>query len=197
MYAREVQRAAALLAAQRRRAFEAVGLAGGVGVLAVLASLFLPALLPALVAGAAAEALIALVAFSRRRGRIARLALDPVAYEIPEVERFGSRLTRPSERKKLARSIRSFLDEPHSVGAVYLPDRVAAYADELDALSRDLLSPADVEPASMVACLRLLTEGAESPLYNPKLPAPELGAALRRIRSGIRRTESDRVSRAA
>jgi len=39
--------------------------------------------------------------------------------------------------------------------------------------------------------LRLLTEAAESPLYNPRLTEEDLDTILRRIRSGIRRSDQD------
>jgi NAD(P)-dependent dehydrogenase (short-subunit alcohol dehydrogenase family) len=58
--------------------------------------------------------------------------------------------------------------------------------DKLEALAGELVSPArSVEPASAVACRRLLTHLAESPLYNPGVPVGELHAALHRIRAGI------------
>jgi hypothetical protein len=44
-----------------------------------------------------------------------------------------------------------------------------------------------VEPVSAAGCMRLLTDGAESPLLNPTVSTEDLRAALLRIRDGIRR----------
>jgi len=38
---------------------------------------------------------------------------------------------------------------------------------------------------SAAVCLHLLTHAAESPLYNPALPAEDLASTLERIRRGI------------
>jgi hypothetical protein len=42
-----------------------------------------------------------------------------------------------------------------------------------------------VQPATAVACRRLVTHPVQSPLYNPNLPEEDLAALLLRIRSGI------------
>ena len=44
---------------------------------------------------------------------------------------------------------------------------------------------ARVEPATVVACRRLLTRPVQSPLYNPNLPDEDLAALVFRIRAGI------------
>ena len=66
------------------------------------------------------------------------------------------------------------------------------HARELEALARDFRSPAvRVHPASIARCRRLLTEAAESPLYNSRLTEEDLDTILRRIRAGIKRSEQD------
>jgi hypothetical protein len=186
MHARAVDQAAALIRRKRRRALEAGVLAGVcaiTGAAAVLVSLPLAA---ALGIGALVEGAIALGALNARRELIARLALDPAAYRVPEVERFGSRAARLPERARLASWLGEVLAESQLPHSLYLPDRVALVAHELDSIARRLLSPAcTVTPASAVACRRLLTHAVESPLYNPRVPLDDLHLALRRIRAGM------------
>ena len=189
MNARATERATLVLRRKRRRTVESAALAAASAALALVAALFSLALAAALGIGAAFELGLAVLAFLGRRELIGRLALQPDAYVLPEVKRYGCRLVRPRERERLARGIMSALDEaqssqPHSL---LLPERLVTYASELEALARELLSPAaHVQPTSAVACLRLLTRGVESPLYNPNLPPEDLGSILYRIRAGIR-----------
>ena len=186
MNARELELAATELQRKRRFAREAAVLAilTGMAALVVLSSSL--RLAGALAIGAGLELLFAAGALHSRRERISRLALDSTAYHLPEVDRYGSRLVRPNERERLAAWIREVVAEAHLPGSLYLPDRVARFARELEALARDLASSAArVQPASVVACRRLLTHAPESPLYNPRLSAEELASALRRIRGGI------------
>jgi hypothetical protein len=90
----------------------------------------------------------------------------------------------------LAQGIRKMIAEAFRHDNLYIGDRVARYARELEALARDLLAPGvRVHPASIARCRRLLTEGAESPLYNDRLPAEDVALVLRRIRAGIERDE--------
>jgi hypothetical protein len=148
----------------------------------------------ALGAGAVMQLALASGAFFARRFQIQRLALDPAAYVLPEVTAFGSRLVQPRTRAQLAASIRSLVSESletrgRSLSAsagLYLRDRVWRYSRELDGIARDLLSPAvKVQPVSVARCRWLLTQAAESPLYNSRIPQEDLGSALRQIRSGM------------
>jgi hypothetical protein len=73
---------------------------------------------------------------------------------------------------------------------LHLGVRTANYAHQLEMLARELGAPsARIEPATAVACRRLLTRPVESPLYNPNLPEEDLRAALIRIGAGI--TDAD------
>jgi hypothetical protein len=147
-----------------------------------------PALGIALATGAAVEGAIALGCVVRRRCRIEELALQPAAYAIPEVRAFGARLAAPRQREQLGRCLLSLVRGAFDPGALYLGDRVARYARELEGIARDLLSPrVRVQPVCAATCHWLLTHGAESPLYNPRLPAEDLGSILYRIRAGIQR----------
>jgi hypothetical protein len=97
------------------------------------------------------------------------------------------RLVRLRERQRLATSLRHVISDARLPGSFYLPERAARHADEFHSLATELATPeAQVQPASAVACLRLLTRPPESPLYNERLPADELALALRAIRAGIR-----------
>jgi len=127
-----------------------------------------------------------------RRDQIAKLALDPVAHELPEVSRYANRFASHLERERLAAWIVEILREAaHIPGSMYLSARVIRYADDLAALGRDLLDPeAVIRPASAAAVHLLLTQAVESPLYNPAVPADRLPAIIANIRLGITRTSA-------
>jgi hypothetical protein len=190
MTARELDEAAAEIRRRRRNALDcaiaAVGAAAIVPALLVLSG----ALAVSSAIGAALLAIRACVALARRRGLLERLVLDSAAQGIPEVEAFGARLVEPHARTRLARSIRSMLNDafrPASrMHCLFLVDRVVAYARELEAIARDLCSPSvRVDPVSAARCHWLLTQAAENPLYDRALPSEQLGAILRAIRSGM------------
>jgi hypothetical protein len=128
-----------------------------------------------------------LVARQERIEHIARLALYPDAYSIPEVAAYGGRCARKRERERLAKRIRDLIADPHPSQSLHLADRVARYAHELDRIATEIAVAARVRPHAVVACRRLLTHAAESPLYNPGLPIEDLGVALDRIRRGLSR----------
>jgi hypothetical protein len=130
-------------------------------------------------------AAVAAIARAARQELIERLAADSDAYCIPEVRRYGGRLTASMERRRLANSIDGLVAAPGPC-TITLSDRVDANADELRLLADELRSPeTNVNPASIALCRRLLTRAASSPLYNDRLPPDDLTAALRRIRSGV------------
>jgi len=138
----------------------------------------------ALGVGASTEAVVAAVLVQSRRDRLERLALEPAAYAISDVKRYGRRCVR--QRERLAASLARMVADARVPGSLYLSDRVLQFRLDLEALSRALASSAaNVHPTSAVACRRLLTRPVESPLYNPRLGSDELRAALRRIGQGI------------
>ncbi len=62
-----------------------------------------------------------------------------------------------------------------------------AAADELEALARDLDDRRlALDPASAVACMRLLTGIDGSPLFNSALPPEDLRSRVYQIRSGFK-----------
>jgi hypothetical protein len=178
------ERIAGELARKRRRSVEAAALALVTLLLAAGARLVLPQLFVPLLIGGLLEILIAISSVLDRRYVIQELAADPRAYVIPEVERYGSRFTRLPARQRMASWINHVLAEATLPGTLLLPERVERYALELHSLAKELASPAvQFSPATAVQCLRLLACIVDSPLYNPNLPAEDLGVALSRIRA--------------
>ncbi len=184
VYERDLEDARERLRAARRRVTERAALAALAGLGAAAALAVTPALAAALAVGAAVEAVLCAGGVLRRRELIARLALDAHAYVLEEVARYGRNTV--AERERLAAWLREIVSDGRRPGSLYVPERVARYACELEALAGALGAPgAAVLPPSAVACRRLLTNAVESPLYNPRLPSDELAAALSRIGAGI------------
>lgn len=186
MRPRELEEAAGDLRRLRKRAADAGLLLAVAAVAAAIALLAGPALAGPLFAGAALEALLLVFALHGYRERVAHLALEPAAYVLPEVDRYGGRLVEPRQRARLAAWLFEIVAQAQLPGNLFLGDRAARFAHELEEIARELVRPGvRVQPASAVACRRLLTHAVESPLYNPRLPTDELRLALRRIRAGI------------
>lgn len=185
MTARELEHSQETLSRQRRRFRDGVWLAALCAAAAICAVPFSPRLGVALLVAAVAAAVVALGARYGRSERIARLALDASAYSIPEVAEYGRRCAAKPERERLAAWIRDVLVDGRRVDSLYLPDRVARYASDLQRTADELAAAAKVRPPAVIACRRLLTHAVESPLYNPRVPAEELRMALERIRRGI------------
>jgi hypothetical protein len=184
--ARSIEQFEREVTVQSRHEFADAGLALLIGALAGLAILIDTRLAFALVGGAAFALVLALVAALKRRSLIHRLTLERDAYVIPAVRRYGRRLTRQRARKRLSRSLTSLVADPWRSAPYVVPTRVVAFADDLEEIARELgEADTEVDPVCAAACLRLLTEGANSPLLNPALPVEDLRAALMRIRNGI------------
>ena len=180
--------AATRLHRTRQFAFDSLLLALASVVLTALAwfqarSAFVPLLL--LTGG---ECVVAVCAYYWSLDHLQRVALDPVMKDIPEVREYCTRLAHQSERKRLARCIDSMIKEASVPGSFVLPDRIAMVEEQLRMLARQLASrDITVQPRSLITCLRLLSRGVESPLFNAKVPIEDLHAALHRIRSGFGR----------
>lgn len=129
------------------------------------------------------EAALAVAVCRARREQVSRLALDRAAYAIPDVAHYGHYCIH--QRGRLAAWLAEIVADARVPGSLYLSDRVARFARDLERLASDLAASAPIDPVSAVACVRLLTEAVESPLYNPRLPPEDLLVALRRIRAGI------------
>lgn len=188
MNARDLETAAADVESSRRRAARSLVAAGAVTVLAGALAPVSGTIAVALGVGAAAGVATASMVWLYRRERIERLALDPSAYAIPEVARFGARIAALSERRRIASWIDAMTHD-RSPLELHLVSRAGRYAQQLELLASELATPsAQVDPATAVACRRLLTRPVESPLYNPNLPEEDLTALLIRIRAGISAT---------
>jgi len=184
--ARESEARAGALARRRGRARSSLILAVACAALAAITTVFTAALELPLAAGAILGLMVAGANFVAYREAVARMALDPSAYVIPEVSRYGHRFATAAERARLASWLLDIVRESTMAESWCLADRVRRYRHQLEGLAADLARPhVSIRPASAVACRRLLTRGAESPLYNPRIPSSELAAVLLRIRHGI------------
>lgn len=187
MTAREVDTAAArvkLIQSQRRWRLSTSAVAAGLAAACFSASHPLGF---ALAAGAVALLALALFDTARRRELIAELALNEQAYSVPAVRRYGESLVAP-RRRRIAAALDRVVRNAGAPGTVYLASRVHACRGEIKALAATLRARgARPDPTSIALCWRLLTRGAESPLYNQRVPAEELRAAVRRIHAGVRR----------
>jgi hypothetical protein len=183
MYARAVDDAAARLRSLRCEEREDLGLAALVLASAVVAAEIRPPLAVPLFLGGLAVGVLGVRALWRRWDLVERLSGERDAYVIPEVLAYASREAAIDRRHSFAALIRSRLPQP----GVVCDERVAAAADELEALAAELDDGTLVlDPAAAVACMRLLTEVGESPLLNPALPPEDLRSRIRQIRAGFK-----------
>ena len=190
MNAREVEASADDLTRRRKCIRESLRFAAVCAVVAVAAIPFALELVAAFGAGAVTGLLVAMFCALGLQDRIALLALDPLAHELPEVSRYANRLAAQFERERLAQWIVDMVREAsHISDSWYLSGRVIRYADQLAVLGEELADPiTQIRPASAVALHLLLTQAVDSPLYNPALPADQLPAIIANIRLGITRT---------
>ena len=111
-----------------------------------------------------------------------RLSGDRDAYVISEVRAYASREATMERRRTFAALIRSRLPQP----GLAFDARVLPAAGELEALVRELDDrELGFDLACAVACARLVSDPADSPLLNPALPPEELRLRVHQIRSGF------------
>lgn len=112
----------------------------------------------------------------RRWDLVDRLAGERDAYAISEVRARASSAATMERRRGCAASIRSRLREP----------RLVLVAEELGALASELEDgELELEPAAAVACARLVTDVAGSPLLDPNLAPEDLSSRVLQIRAGF------------
>jgi hypothetical protein len=170
----------------RRFSFDASVLAALTVVLAGVVWIVAPSALLPLGVLTAIEGFAVVWARYAERDLIQRLAMEPFAEEIPEVRRYTRRLLRQAERDRLAASINSLIDNAKLPGAVCLADRIGMFEEQLRRLAGELQTPAvQFQARSLVMCMRLLTQGAESPLFNSKVSVEQCRALMLRIQFGI------------
>jgi hypothetical protein len=182
MYARAVDDASVRLRELRREEWEDFGLAALTIGLALGATEVRPAFAVPLLLGGMWIGARGVRALWRGWDLVDRLADDRDAYVIPEVLAYAAREATMERRHSYAALIRSRLREP----GLAVEARIQSATGDLEALATDLEDETRVlAPASGVACMRLLTDLACSPLLNPALPPDDLRSRVHQIRSGF------------
>ena len=182
MYARAVDDASARLCELRREKREDLGLAMLALGLAVAATQVRPELAWPLFLGGIGVGALGVRALWRHWDLVERLACERDAYVIADVRDYASREATMDRRHGYAALIRSRLSRP----GVAIESRLVASAEQLEALATELDDQQlAFDPACAVACMRLLSDLAGSPLLNPERPPEELRSRVRQIRSGF------------
>ena len=187
MTAREAERAGARLERMTRRRHGWLVAALALGMIAAVGALASGWLAATILVGGGGLLIMWLFVTLQRANLIHDLALEPQAYVVPDVRRFGTGLVVEPGRSRIAASLDHVLANAGKPGSYYLADRVDACRDQIRALALAFGAPASrIEPTSAATCRWLLTDAANSPLYNWKLPPENLVSVLHRIRSGVR-----------
>ena len=183
MYARSVDGAAVRLRELHHEQWERLGLSALALVVAVASTVMFRALAVPLLLGGLAVGALGVRALWRHWELLDRLAGERDAHVIPEVLAYASREATRERRHEYAASIQTKLGRQ---GTAREP-RLIAVAEELQALASELEDDGlALDPACAVACMRLLTELAESPLLNSTLPPEDLRSRVRQIRFGFK-----------
>jgi len=187
MYARAVDDAAERLRTLRQEECGDLGLAALALGLAVAVTQVHPQLALPLFLGGLGVGALGLRAVVLRWDLLEGLAGERDALVIPEVLAYASRDATIERRRTFAAMLRRDLREPERFGDV----RLVAVADELEALACALEDDGlELHPAAAVACARLVSDIASSPLLKPDAPVAELRSRLLQIRSGFAPPES-------
>lgn len=182
MYARAVDQADARLRELRQDERGQLALAAVALAASVVATEMLPALVAPVFIGGLFVGMLGVRAMWRRWDLLERLSGERDAHVISEVRAFASREATMERRHSFAALVRSRLREASRTSDARLP----AVADELEALASELEDDdLTLEPASAVACMRLLSDLPGSPLLNRALPTEDLRSRVRQIRSGF------------
>ena len=182
MYARAVDDASARLRELHQEERQDWGVAALALGLALVAAQVRPAFAMPLFLGGMAVGALGVRALWRHWDLVDRLAGERDAYLISDVLAYASRETTKERRYWFAALIRSIVSQPGPAVVA----RVHAAADDLEALASELEDEElALDPACAVACARLVSDPAQSPLLNPALPPEELRSRLRQIRAGF------------
>lgn len=183
MFARAVEQADARLRELRHEERGEFGVAAAALAAAVVATELAPSLAAPLFVGGVVVGAMGVRAIWRRWDLLDRLAGERDAHAIAEVRAFASREATMDRRHSFAALVRGRLGD----ATVTDDARVLAAADDLQALAHDLDDDRLLlDPASAVACMRLLSDVSRSPLLNRALPAEDLRSRVRQIRCGFR-----------
>ena len=182
IYARAVDDASARLQELRQEEWQELALAAFALGLALVAAQTRPALAMPLFIGGVVLGARGMTALWRRWDLVDRLAAERDAHAIAEVRAYASREATMERRHSFAAVIRDALTQPHPA----VEARTSSLAEELSALVCELDdSSLGLDPACAVACARLVSDPAQSPLLNPALPPEELRSRVHQIRSGF------------
>lgn len=186
MYARAVDQADARLQELRQEERVELGLAAVALAASLVSTEVLPELTAPLFIGGLVVGLLGLRTLWRRWDLLERLSGERDAHVISEVRALAVREATMERRECFAALIRIKVREAE----LRSDARVLVVADELEALASELENPElTLEAAAGVACARLLSDVARSPLLNPALPAEDLRSRVRQIRSGLGRLD--------
>lgn len=182
MYARAVDDAAARLRELRQEQCGDLGLSALALGSAVAATQIRPAFAVPLFLGGLGVGVLGVRALWRRWDLVERLAGERDAHVIPEVQAYARRESTMERRRTFAALIRKELPQPGRAADA----RIAAVTAELESLAGALEDEGLVlDPASAVACMRLLSDVTVSPLLNRAYPPEELRARICQIRCGF------------
>lgn len=186
MYARAVDQADARLQELRQEERVELGLAAVALAASLISTEVLPELTAPLFIGGLVVGLLGLRTLWRRWDLLERLSGERDAHVISEVRALAVREATMERRECFAALIRIKVREAE----LRSDARVLVVADELEGLASELENAElTLEAAAGVACARLLSDVARSPLLNPALPAEDLRSRVRQIRSGLRRLD--------
>jgi hypothetical protein len=182
VHARAVDDATGRLRELRHEEWAGFALAATAIGLSLAATQVRPALALPLFLGGVVVGVLGTRAFWRRWDLLDQLADERDAYAIPDVVAYASRENTMDRRRASASFIRAAVREP----GLGCEARVRVAAPDLEALASELEDEElTLDPASAVACLRLLSDPALSPLINPVLPPEDLRSRVFQIRSGF------------
>ncbi len=182
MHARAVDEASSRLRELRQEEWQDLGLAALSLGLALATTQVRPALAMPLFLGGLVVGVRGMRALWLRWALVERLASERDAYVIPEVQAFAAREATLDRRHTYAAQIRGELQQTGLADGA----RVMLAAEELEALACELEDDElALDPATAVACMRLLSDPSTSPLLNPALPPEQLRSRVRQIRSGF------------
>jgi hypothetical protein len=186
VYARAVDQADARLRELRQEERGELGLAAAALAASLISTEVLPELTAPLFIGGLILGVLGLRTLWRRWDLLERLSGDRDAHVISEVRALAAREATMERRQSFAALIRLKIREAELCSDV----RLLAVAGELEALASEL-EDADltIDAAAAVACARLLSDVAQSPLLNRTLPAEDLRSRVMQIRSGLRRLD--------
>jgi hypothetical protein len=178
MYARALQEAETELVAlhhdeRARLASSAAALGASLVATAVYPALAVPLFVAGLAIGA-----LAVSSIWHHWDLVDRLADDRDAHLIPEVRSYAARETQMDRRRAHAALVRAWASAPDERVA----DLVAELTDLADALEDEGL---EVDPATAVACRRLVTEPLQSPLLDDRASCEDLRSTILRLRAGF------------